>query len=1245
MSAMERWTMGLRSIVESRLVVRACQGGRGSRKTLSTALLPLIAFLSGCIFVTVPRETGSAARGIPQEPPAGQATTGDLRSTRAKQEETTQAAEGNVGKPSTEQVRTPLSRRGAAEEVASSLEPRTARDQQSSEVHRSASPEPVQSDEECLRSLIDDYERRVSAVSGESNEGSSPLERLNAIYALEKELATTCVSKVVALTLDNPSTELATNAMSWLVATGDVCAAYISSSIRDRIAAEALPSLVNDPNAEPIVRRFLTTSWGATHLQIAGIRRIMEDSPYPNVRAAATLSLARWLIDGHWFATVRLPGMPPGEETRPRVVNHQGLISTSKTPEMVLAENAAEAESLLQRVRQDFAGTRFELESASLLEERERLVVGKAMPDITDRGTDGSTIQLSALGSPVLVIVWDDATMRSPVIVEHVRVRLRSLENETIPVACIGINGAISGEVLSRWLHETRLPGRYFQDARPDSPVGRWINSAIGPKSLILDGRGNIRACLRGQYWYQFTSEVKEVAASGGEATQDSAGMPPTAGAPPDDGGEVRGRLVRLGQPVRNKELLLGARRPIGKLFSLADRPQGTSIVTDMEGNFRAGDVPAGELALYDVVQGSAGKFVYEPITWFDGKIKDGGKVQVSGGPTVDLGVMNYVPMDVSRVSPGEGENVESRPRITWGPYPGATSYRVILVCEPWGVDFQYGLASFQPDRSTVLFLPSTTDVSFQPSNPLPTNLTGPGAIQSLLVYYLSDDVPIAIAHVQFAVVPRPSSLPTSDPGPPLQYLKGKVPEFQSDPCVERLLTRLSSGITICLEDDIGTWAALRIQYDYLDESVRYILSPDGRDLHLWGPHLLKERDVLVAALVRAVVAQVSGLDLRIDEATRDALEVLASEVRRIVDRLPAALPERVEALQELVHFEDLQRRLDRILAAAPDGADMERAGTADAAADWDALPAFEVVAGTFSGSLVMTGSEKNAVPVPTPPRVIDTAGNQIAGPGVMPAQGFIVWIGRDGLTRTQRVTSSRTVGTTPWVGDDTGRGFFLLDFEGLWQGLYRGRLLKVSVDSVVTPALLEVRRPKTTADPHTLTGAMALGLVEARFHGQGACSGDTIIVRVSKTATTGGGRLELSIERGTVLRSSVPSQQDMVVASVRGKKVDERRFVSEKSLVLVGHEPVYYVLEAYCVDMEKDNPASSTALTPDSVDASLANLLEEGARRGSSVGVIQTAVWILTDQATYEEVSKRISLNVADWNMAQELAMTARKR
>ncbi len=162
---------------------------------------------------------------------------------------------------------------------------------------------------------------------------------------------------------------------------------------------------------------------------------------------------------------------------------------------------------------------------------------------------------------------------------------------------------------------------------------------------------------------------------------------------------------------------------------------------------------------------------------------------------------------------------------------------------------------------------------------------------------------------------------------------------------------------------------------------------------------------------------------------------------------------------------------------------------------------------------------------------------------------------------------------------------------------------------------------------------ALAAGQISATFRGLGGSSGDSIVVVVARNAKSGSA-LELTMAPGTRLRNGSGFAQNMVIAGVQGEKMGERSY-SPGSVIRVQDTPTTYVLEAYCTEFEKDNPAPQSRFQLNPPDPMLACLLTEAANVRLSPAAKQAAVWMHTDNASYNEVTNKFPMTAKDWNAA----------
>jgi len=180
-------------------------------------------------------------------------------------------------------------------------------------------------------------------------------------------------------------------------------------------------------------------------------------------------------------------------------------------------------------------------------------------------------------------------------------------------------------------------------------------------------------------------------------------------------------------------------------------------------------------------------------------------------------------------------------------------------------------------------------------------------------------------------------------------------------------------------------------------------------------------------------------------------------------------------------------------------------------------------------------------------------------------------------------------------------------------------------------------RDPVTSA---TLYQAIADGLVEASFQGTGSSTGDSIMVRVQKTATAGSGPLVLSVPAGSLLRNNDPSVQDMVVQRVQGRSTGDGMYVEEATITLYDDSPETYILSAYCANFDEDNPSEASRFTLDAPQGGVYRcIMDTGA--DLSIDAVQAAVWMHSDGLSYGQMNERFEITRGDWNSGQTVFQT----
>jgi hypothetical protein len=163
---------------------------------------------------------------------------------------------------------------------------------------------------------------------------------------------------------------------------------------------------------------------------------------------------------------------------------------------------------------------------------------------------------------------------------------------------------------------------------------------------------------------------------------------------------------------------------------------------------------------------------------------------------------------------------------------------------------------------------------------------------------------------------------------------------------------------------------------------------------------------------------------------------------------------------------------------------------------------------------------------------------------------------------------------------------------------------------------------------------SVSAGIVSANIRGTGSSSGSAIRVSIAKTPKAGPGPVSISVPPGTMLRSRDGAVQNMVVAGVLGRWAGGDSYYPSSNIVVSGSTPVDYVLEAYCAEFEKDNPSETTGFDVESPDPTLANIFKQATNL--STAAKQAAVWLYTDDMTYDRMSEKMAINSLDWARAE---------
>lgn len=170
---------------------------------------------------------------------------------------------------------------------------------------------------------------------------------------------------------------------------------------------------------------------------------------------------------------------------------------------------------------------------------------------------------------------------------------------------------------------------------------------------------------------------------------------------------------------------------------------------------------------------------------------------------------------------------------------------------------------------------------------------------------------------------------------------------------------------------------------------------------------------------------------------------------------------------------------------------------------------------------------------------------------------------------------------------------------------------------------------------------AVAHGQARVTIRGTGGSSGDTIKVDIAKGPNAGPGPVDVSVPPGTVLTNGNGAGQNMVVAGLAGRATSEHSYTPTSYMVASGSKPVTYVLSAFCMNFDKDNPSPSDEFTVGDPDSVLACILKNS--RQLTIPARQAAVWIYTDNVSFNHMNEKFSVSPQEYSQAQELVNRCR--
>lgn len=202
-----------------------------------------------------------------------------------------------------------------------------------------------------------------------------------------------------------------------------------------------------------------------------------------------------------------------------------------------------------------------------------------------------------------------------------------------------------------------------------------------------------------------------------------------------------------------------------------------------------------------------------------------------------------------------------------------------------------------------------------------------------------------------------------------------------------------------------------------------------------------------------------------------------------------------------------------------------------------------------------------------------------------------------------------------------------------------RSRRLSLAVLLALAVALQSFSQIQRSRTP--LPVAIATGKARVTVRGTGGSSGASIDVTLAKGPNAPTGPLEISVPPGTTLSNSNSAGQNMVVDEVLGRKTGPMSYEPTSRIVLMGAKPVTYVLSAFCLNFEKDNPSENDSFTAEEADTTLACIMKRSSEL--SVPARQAAVWIYTDNVSYTHMSEKFQVSFSEFSQGQSVVRACR--
>ena len=171
--------------------------------------------------------------------------------------------------------------------------------------------------------------------------------------------------------------------------------------------------------------------------------------------------------------------------------------------------------------------------------------------------------------------------------------------------------------------------------------------------------------------------------------------------------------------------------------------------------------------------------------------------------------------------------------------------------------------------------------------------------------------------------------------------------------------------------------------------------------------------------------------------------------------------------------------------------------------------------------------------------------------------------------------------------------------------------------------------------EPISINEALRKGKILIEIEDLGGSTGDCLVLYVKKNTKE---NMDIFIPVGTVFKSKTQNIQNMIAYKVKGIMVDEKRYLETEYITLSSDLTYKVLVEAYCLDFQKDNPNKESRFDISGINKSSKCIILYGKKNGANNNVIQSAIWMHRENITDDALKKRFPVNSNEITLARKI-------